>query len=111
MAKTMIFPAAVRYQNELATTCANLKLLGYDVRHRHARQDHRAGEGPARQHRGARQSRSHQHGGGLLDEAKHSATTCCPAMAKVREVADKLEGCVADDLWPLPTYQEMLFIK
>jgi glutamine synthetase len=32
-------------------------------------------------------------------------------MAKVRECADKLEGYVADDLWPLPTYQEMLFIK
>ena len=25
--------------------------------------------------------------------------------------ADELEGYVADDLWPLPTYQEMLFIK
>jgi glutamine synthetase len=34
-----------------------------------------------------------------------------PAMLKVREYADKLEGYVADDLWPLPTYQEMLFIK
>ena len=30
MAKTMIFPAAIRYQNELASTCANLKLVGYD---------------------------------------------------------------------------------
>jgi glutamine synthetase len=32
-------------------------------------------------------------------------------MAAVREVADKLETLVADDLWPIPTYQEMLFIK
>ena len=24
--------------------------------------------------------------------------------------ADELEAIVADDLWPLPTYQEMLFI-
>jgi len=29
----------------------------------------------------------------------------------VREYADALEGEVADDLWPLPTYQELLFIK
>jgi glutamine synthetase len=29
----------------------------------------------------------------------------------VREVADKLEKIVADDLWPLPKYEEMLFIK
>ncbi|MEK6437521.1 hypothetical protein [Pseudonocardia sp. T1-2H] len=32
------------------------------------------------------------------------------AMAAVRAAADTLEGIVADDLWPLPTYQEMLFI-
>jgi glutamine synthetase len=28
-----------------------------------------------------------------------------------RSDVDKLETTVADDLWPLPTYQEMLFIK
>jgi glutamine synthetase len=32
-------------------------------------------------------------------------------MLEVRIAADALEGIVADDLWPLPTYQEMLFIK
>jgi glutamine synthetase len=32
-------------------------------------------------------------------------------MSTLREVADELEGRLADDLWPLPTYQEMLFIK
>ena len=31
-------------------------------------------------------------------------------MAAVRKTADTLEGIVADDLWPLATYQEMLFI-
>jgi glutamine synthetase len=34
-----------------------------------------------------------------------------PAMDDVRDVADRLEGLVADDLWPLPKYSEMLFIK
>jgi glutamine synthetase len=34
-----------------------------------------------------------------------------PAMEAVREVADRLERIVADDLWPLPKYSEMLFIK
>jgi glutamine synthetase len=29
----------------------------------------------------------------------------------VREAADKLEKVVADDFWPLPKYEEMLFIK
>ena len=32
-------------------------------------------------------------------------------MANVREVADKLEKIVPDDLWPLPKYSEVLFIK
>ncbi len=31
--------------------------------------------------------------------------------AAVREAADKLEKVVADDFWPLPKYEEMLFIK
>jgi glutamine synthetase len=34
-----------------------------------------------------------------------------PAMDAVREVADRLERVIADDLWPLPKYSEMLFIK
>ena len=34
-----------------------------------------------------------------------------PAMVDLRGVVDELEGIVADDLWPLPTYQEMLFVK
>jgi glutamine synthetase len=34
-----------------------------------------------------------------------------PAMGAVREIADQLERIVADDLWPLPKYSEILFIK
>jgi len=37
--------------------------------------------------------------------------TVIPAMAAVRESSDKLEKVVADDLWPLPKYSEILFIK
>ena len=32
-------------------------------------------------------------------------------MADLRTLGDKLETMVADDLWPLPSYREMLFIK
>jgi glutamine synthetase len=46
-----------------------------------------------------------------LEHAKHSRDKVLPAMAAVRTLGDKLEGVVADDLWPLPTYREMLFIK
>jgi glutamine synthetase len=46
-----------------------------------------------------------------MDEALHFRDTVIPAMTAVREVADRLERLVADDLWPLPKYSEVLFIK
>jgi glutamine synthetase len=47
----------------------------------------------------------------VLEHAEYMRDTVIPAMATVREVADKLEKLVADDLWPLPKYSEILFIK
>ncbi len=49
--------------------------------------------------------------GGILTHAKYMHDTVLPAMGAVREVADTLEKVVADDLWPLPKYSEILFIK
>ncbi len=46
-----------------------------------------------------------------LEHAKWMRDNVIPAMEATREVADKLERIVADDLWPLPKYSEMLFIK
>jgi glutamine synthetase len=46
-----------------------------------------------------------------LDLAVYARDNQLSAMANVRAVADKLEKVVADDLWPLPKYAEMLFIK
>ena len=42
--------------------------------------------------------------------AEHCQKGLLPAMEAVREASDSLEAQVADDLWPLPTYQEMLYI-
>ncbi len=53
----------------------------------------------------------HEGGEGSLEHAVYMRDTVLPAMAGVREVADRLERIVADDLWPLPKYEEMLFIK
>ena len=47
----------------------------------------------------------------ILEEAKYMRDVVVPAMGEVRAVADTLEKIVADDLWPLPKYSEMLFIK
>ncbi|MBI1372251.1 MAG: glutamine synthetase type III [Phycisphaera sp.] len=111
IAKTKIFPAAIRYQSELAVTCANLKAVGYtfdtDTLDKITAlvkqlQDAIAGL------EAAMGKVPHK---GVEAEAKYYSDTICPAMLTVREAADELEGVVADDLWPLPTYQEMLFIK
>ena len=46
-----------------------------------------------------------------LELAVYARDNQLAAMVKVREAADKLEKVVADDLWPQPKYEEMLFIK
>ncbi|MCA9234718.1 MAG: glutamine synthetase type III, partial [Planctomycetales bacterium] len=111
MAKTMIFPAAIRYQNELATTCTNLKMLGYefdmDTLDAMTSLVKSLQDGITELEAAVAEPDSDD----LFAESKYYCATVVPAMNKVRAVADKLETFVADDLWPLPTYQEMLFIK
>jgi glutamine synthetase len=46
-----------------------------------------------------------------LELADYMRDTVVAAMNDVREIADRLEKLVADDLWPLPKYSEILFIK
>jgi glutamine synthetase len=46
-----------------------------------------------------------------LELAKYVHDNVIPAMEGVREVADRLEKIVDEDLWPLPKYSEILFIK
>ena len=46
-----------------------------------------------------------------LKEAEYMRDKVIPAMDRTRETADKLERLVSDELWPLPKYSEMLFIK
>jgi glutamine synthetase len=47
----------------------------------------------------------------LLGHAGYMREEVIPAMEAARAAADKLEKVVADDLWPLPKYAEILFIK
>ena len=46
-----------------------------------------------------------------LELAVYARDNQITAMARVRELGDQLEKIVADDLWPLPKYSEILFIK
>jgi glutamine synthetase len=47
----------------------------------------------------------------VLEHARYTHDSLIPAMDAVRTAADALERVVADDLWPLPKYSEILFIK
>ena len=111
IAKTMILPAAYRYQGELAQIAANLKAIGKNP---HLGTLDALTELVAELEgniNGLEKAIDHHASGDLLSHAKHFEGEVIPAMKAVREVADKLETIVADDLWPLPTYREMLFIK
>jgi glutamine synthetase len=46
-----------------------------------------------------------------LDLAIYARDNQLAKMAETRDVADQLEKIVPDDLWPLPKYSEMLFIR
>jgi glutamine synthetase len=111
MAKTIIFPAAIRYQGELAATCASLKAIGYEPDT--GTLDRVTALVKELQTAIARLETIMRHEAGetRLAHAEHCCHEVLPAMLGVRAAADALEGWVADDLWPLATYQEMLFFK
>ncbi|HCR13986.1 glutamine synthetase III [Solidesulfovibrio sp.] len=110
MAKTIIFPAAMRYQGELAATCANLKAIGHDFKM--TTLECVTAKLRDLQAKVAEFEKLLEHSAAdTLAEAKFMCCTVLPAMLEIRAVADALEAVVADDLWPLPSYQEMLFIR
>ncbi|PWT90070.1 MAG: glutamine synthetase type III [Proteobacteria bacterium] len=113
MAKTMILPAALRYQGEVANAVNASKTAGVD---NSAQADLlkslTATISEFQKATGTLdKALSHHADGDAFAHAKHFHDNVLPAMTQVRTLGDKLETVVADDLWPLPTYREMLFIK
>jgi glutamine synthetase len=113
MAKTLILPAALRYQREVGESIAAAKAAG-------AAQ-------PAgletfgtlvstindfqRGINALEKAIDHHADGDAYNHAKHMRDHIVTAMADLRKSGDKLETIISDDLWPLPTYREMLFIR
>ena len=54
---------------------------------------------------------SHHADGDAYAHAKAMRDGVLPKMVELRTLGDQLETVIADDLWPIPTYREMLFIK
>jgi glutamine synthetase len=114
IAQRMILPAALRYQAEVAGAIANLKNTGATTpKTQTAHLNELVGAIEELQSSTDRLADAVDEPatGGSFDLAKHARDVIIPAMNAVRSAGDHLETLVADDLWPLPTYQEMLFIK
>ncbi|MEX5720756.1 glutamine synthetase III family protein [Geodermatophilus maliterrae] len=107
---TSVLPAAVRHQTEVAQNIGALRAAGVEADTSALDEATR----PLTELRvalaGLRSALGEHHGETAMDEAQHAQDALLPAMAAVRAAVDVLEGLVADDLWPLPTYQEMLYI-
>ncbi len=113
MARTMILPAAVEYQGRVAQTVATVKSAGIDPA---AQAEHLRELTEAISHFQAAiaaldKAVHHHPEGDAYAHAKYVRDAVLPKMTELRKWGDKLETLVADELWPLPTYREMLFIK
>ncbi len=53
-----------------------------------------------------------EHNGGSAEHhAKYMRDTIVPGMAALRDLGDQLEVVIPHEIYPLPTYREMLFVK
>ena len=108
--RTLVLPAALRYQTEIALNLGALTAAGVEADSSSLAEV----SGPLADLRTALAALgaalAADSGSTTLAEAEYARDALLPAMAAVRSAADLLEGVVADDLWPLPTYQEMLYI-
>ncbi len=111
MATTIIYPAATRYLSDLALTSASASEMGVPL-------DNSVAATVASEINDMMVAVDKL--STALEKDKFKSMTAhmqfCAndirdLMDEVRAHADALETLVADDMWPLPKYQEMLFIK
>jgi glutamine synthetase len=109
LGSTVILPAALRYQTELASNVGSLKSAGIEPSTALLEDVSATVADLVSALADLKKGVEDHSASGALDEASHMQSLL-PAMDAVRAAADTLESVVADDLWPLPTYQEMLYI-
>ncbi len=115
IASTMILPAAYKHQANLVAAVGGLKAIGLDgklVASQVSEVESLAGlvadlkSSVDALDAAVEKAESDD----LHKKADALAYKVSPAMEAVREICDKLEGIVDDNLWPLPKYREMLFL-
>ncbi|MCC7246320.1 MAG: glutamine synthetase III [Saprospiraceae bacterium] len=113
---SMVMPAAIRYQTELADNIASLReidmddAIGYqkDTLKRVTRNVNAIREALEKLHKGFEKA---HHCDDIRDEADILCHKVRPQMDAIREAADDLEAVVDDQYWPLVKYREMLFMR
>lgn len=116
IAKTVIYPASTRYAGELAASGASLKAVGVEFDATLLNKVVALNKSLVATVAKLEEAASHGGGGGHgvanpKETAFYLKNNVIPLMVELRGIVDELETYVADDHWPLPTYQEMLFIK
>jgi glutamine synthetase len=111
MAKTIIYPAASRYLSDLSSTILGMREIGIEFETEVVIKVATTTKSMLESVSKLSSAISFHDFASTEEHLQYCANTIRPLMDKVREFADELESEVADDLWPLPTYQELLFIK
>ncbi|MGD1922445.1 MAG: glutamine synthetase type III, partial [Pleurocapsa sp.] len=111
MAKTLIYPAAVKYVTELASAISGFKELGIDFNLKIAKKSGELTNKIVDLTDELSIALEKEEFESTEEHMQYFAPTIRPLMDKIRVCADTLEGELADELWPLPKYQEMWFIK
>jgi glutamine synthetase len=112
MARTMILPAAVRHQTELARAAAETARAEVpDPSLQESLEQCVSACGKARDAVAALEKALAHHDGDPFLHAKWIKDNVVPAMEELRRSVDELETQVADNLWPLPSYRKMLSIR
>jgi glutamine synthetase len=112
MAKSQILPAALEHQRRVAEAVAATKAAGVDASDAtQALREVVELVTQLRSRTGEVERLAAIHEGDPIKHAARIARELKPAMARLRETGDALEAVVAAELWPLPNYRELLFLK
>ena len=107
-----ILPAAMRHQASMAETVCTSEAAGIDVSEtRAALIEFSATVDQFRQNLDSLDSTEDHQDADPVKHARYIVKEVLPLMAKCRASGDLLEAHVPADLWPLPSYREMLFIR
>ncbi|MFT4654909.1 MAG: glutamine synthetase [Kangiellaceae bacterium] len=111
IASTRIYPATVEYLDSLSNAAANLSKLKIEISHNSIDEIVSETNSMMAAVSALKEALKVEEFESTEAHMNYCADTLCPMMLDVRKHADALELVVSDDLWPLPKYQEMLFIK